>query len=265
MRANFLDIFLCLHVFKGRKKRFGLAERKKTSYFAIIWCIICYIYITLVKHRQVKLMIQTTGSKARYCDGMNYAERAVKRLFDFLVSLVGLVLLSPLLLFIALRLHCSGGSVTYSQERIGRGGRPFTILKFRTMPSDYEQDGVPQLVVRCDSDQTGFQRFLREHHLDELPQLWNILVGDMSFVGPRPERRYFIDQIMERNPDYEYIYLMRPGLTSAATIYNGYTDTMEKMLVRLQMDLNYLQRRSLVTDMGILLTTVKYILNGKKI
>lgn len=210
-------------------------------------------------------MIQVTSSEPRYRDGMNAAQRAVKRLFDLLVSLAGLVLLSPLLLFIAVRVRCSGGPVIYRQERIGHRGRPFTILKFRTMRPGYEQDGVPQLAVHGESDQAGFPSFLREHHLDELPQLWNILVGDMSFVGPRPERRYFIDQIMERNPDYEYIYLMRPGLTSAATIYNGYTDTMEKMLVRLQMDLNYLQRRSLMTDMGILLTTAKYILNGKKI
>ena len=199
-------------------------------------------------------------------DAMGDIQKGIKRGVDIVGALLGMIILSPVYVIIyAIQKIDGKGPVIYSQERIGRGGRPFTILKFRTMPSDYEQDGVPQLVVRCDSDQTGFQRFLREHHLDELPQLWNILVGDMSFVGPRPERRYFIDQIMERNPDYEYIYLMRPGLTSAATIYNGYTDTMEKMLVRLQMDLNYLQRRSLVTDMGILLTTVKYILNGKKI
>ena len=210
-------------------------------------------------------MIQATSPEPRYRDGMNAAERAVKRLFDILVSLAGLVLLSPLMLYIAARVRCSGGPVIYRQERIGHRGKPFTILKFRTMRPDHEHDGVPQLAVQGEPDQTDFQRFLREHHLAELPQLWHILAGDMSFVGPRPERRYFIDQIMERNPDYEYIYLMRPGLTSAATIYNGYTDTMEKMLVRLQMDLNYLQRRSLMTDMGILLTTAKYILNGKKI
>ena len=210
-------------------------------------------------------MTQAIGSEPRYRDGMNVCERAVKRLFDFTVSLAGLVLFSPFLLYIAVRVRCSGGPVIYRQERIGLGGKPFTILKFRTMPPDYEQDGVPQLAVRCGGEQTGFQRFLREHHFDELPQLWNILAGDMSFVGPRPERRYFIDLIMQRNPDYEYIYLMRPGLTSAATIYNGYTDTMEKMLVRLQMDLNYLQRRSLATDLGILFTTAKYVFHGKKI
>ena len=106
--------------------------------------------------------------------------------------------------------------------------------------------------------------FLREHHLDELPQLFNILRGEMSFVGPRPERRYFIDQIMAENSDYRYIYLMRPGTTSTATLYNGYTDTMEKMLIRLQMDLDYYRKRSLLLDAKIMFTTAKYILFGKK-
>jgi len=196
---------------------------------------------------------------------MNVAQRAVKRLFDMLAAFVALLLLSPLFILISLLILRSGGPILFRQERIGRGGKPFTILKFRTMRPDYEGDGTPQLVCKADADQTAFQHFLREHHLDELPQLWNVLVGDMSLVGPRPERQYFIDKIMERNPDYEYIYLMRPGLTSTATVYNGYTDTMEKMLVRLQMDLNYLQKRSLLMDLGIMFTTAKYILNGKKI
>ena len=107
-------------------------------------------------------------------------------------------------------------------------------------------------------------KFLREHHLDELPQLWNVFVGDMSFVGPRPERQYFIDKIMAENPDYELLYQIRPGITSMATIYNGYTDTMEKMLIRLQMDLDYLQRRSLWLDIKVIMTTVSLIVYGKK-
>ena len=117
----------------------------------------------------------------------------------------------------------------------------------------------------CSQASSPLATTLRDHHLDELPQLWNILVGDMSFVGPRPERECYIREIMANNPDYEYIYLMRPGLTSWATIYNGYTDTMEKMLIRLQMDLNYLQKRSLWTDIKIIFTTANYIINGKKI
>ncbi len=202
----------------------------------------------------------------KYVDGMNWVERAIKRTFDIVASFCGLVLLSPAIAIVSYRLHRQGdGPVIFRQQRIGRGGRPFEILKFRTMSVDYEADGVPLLAEKCDSQLTPVARFLREHHLDELPQLWNVLVGDMSFVGPRPERKYFIDKIMEQNPDYEYLYQIRPGVTSMATIYNGYTDTMEKMLIRLQMDLEYLQKRSLWLDLRIILTTASLIGYGKKI
>ena len=132
------------------------------------------------------------------------------------------------------------------------------------MRMDSEKDGRPCLAKKGDERLTPVGKFLREHHLDELPQLWNVLRGDMSFVGPRPERRYFINLIMKENPDYEYIFLMRPGLTSMATLYNGYTDTMQKMLTRLDMDLEYFQRRSLWMDLKVIYTTVSFILKGKK-
>ena len=132
------------------------------------------------------------------------------------------------------------------------------------MRTDSESNGKPQLAAKGDERLTKVGKFLREHHLDELPQLFNVFVGDMSFVGPRPERQYFIDKIKKENPNYDYIYLMRPGLTSLATIYNGYTDTMEKMLKRLEMDLDYLQKRSLWYDLRIIVTTVLYIITGKK-
>ena len=127
-----------------------------------------------------------------------------------------------------------------------------------------ERNGEPQLATKGDERLTKVGRFLREHHLDELPQLFNVFKGDMSFVGPRPERQYFIDKIRKENPDYDYIFLMRPGLTSMATIHNGYTDTMEKMLVRLEMDLDYLRNRSLLLDAKLIFTTFIYIVNGKK-
>lgn len=198
-------------------------------------------------------------------DGMNRFERAVKRMFDIVCSFVGLIVLSPvfLLVYISLRVQ-NDGSVIFRQERIGYKGKAFKIYKFRTMRVNSECDGKPQLAAKGDDRLTKVGKFLREHHLDELPQLFNVLVGDMSFVGPRPERKYFIDLIKKENPDYEYIYLMRPGLTSMATIYNGYTDTMEKMLIRLQMDLEYLQKRSLWYDLKIIFTTVFYIVGGKK-
>ena len=210
-------------------------------------------------------MIQQATVDTEITDGMGSVQLAVKRAFDCLTALLGLILLSPLFLVIAITLKLkSNGPVLFRQERIGYRGRPFQILKFRTMTSDTEEDGVPLLAQKDDEHLIPVGGFLREHHLDELPQLWNILVGEMSFVGPRPERKYFIDQIMQHNSDYRYIYLMRPGATSLATIYNGYTDTMEKMLIRLQMDLDYLQRRSLLLDVKIMLTTIKYVLGGRK-
>ena len=198
-------------------------------------------------------------------DGMNVFERAIKRVFDFVCSFFGLVLLSPvfLLVYIMLRIQ-NEGSVIFKQERIGYKRKPFNIYKFRTMRVNSEDDGMPKLAEKKDKRLTKVGRFLREHHLDELPQLFNVLKGDMSFVGPRPERQYFIDLIKKENPDYDYIFLMRPGLTSMATIHNGYTDTMEKMLTRLKMDLEYLQKRSLWLDAKLIFTTAFYIVNGKK-
>ncbi len=195
---------------------------------------------------------------------MNQAQRAVKRIFDIVVACLGLIVLSPLFLCIYLLLCLQGdGPALFRQERIGYKGRPFSILKFRTMAVETEDDGTPRLTPQDDERQTRLGRYLREHHLDELPQLINVIRGDMSFVGPRPERKFFIDKIMEQNSDYRYIYLMRPGTTSMATLYNGYTDTMEKMLIRLQMDLEYFRKRSLWLDMKIMLTTAKFLLAGK--
>ncbi len=198
-------------------------------------------------------------------DGMNAVERFIKRLFDVFCSFFGILALSPLYLivYISLRLQ-NDGSVIFKQERIGYKGKAFNIYKFRTMRTDSESNGKPQLAAKGDERLTKVGKFLREHHLDELPQLFNVFVGDMSFVGPRPERQYFIDKIKKENPNYDYIYLMRPGLTSLATIYNGYTDTLEKMLTRLEMDLDYLQKRSLWYDLKIIVTTVLYIVTGKK-
>ena len=192
-------------------------------------------------------------------------QRCVKRVTDFVCALFGIVVLSPLFLIIAVVLiFQKNGPVFFSQKRIGYGGKPFTIYKFRTLSTVVEDEG-PQLIAKSDSvKSTRFERFLREHHLDELPQLWNVLIGDMSLVGPRPERKYYIDQIMQHTHDYMLIYQMRPGLTSEATLYNGYTDTMEKMLKRLNMDLRYLENRSLGLDMKIILSTVYGMLSGKK-
>lgn len=198
-------------------------------------------------------------------DGMSAFERCIKRLFDIFCSFFGIIALSPVYLFVYIRLRIQGdGPVIFKQERIGYKGKPFKIMKFRTMIVESEEEGKPQLASVGDDRLTPVGKFLREHHLDELPQLFNVLCGDMSFVGPRPERQFFIDQIKKHNPNYDYLFLVRPGLTSMATIYNGYTDTMEKMLKRLDMDLEYLQKRSLWLDLKIIVTTVLKIIKGNK-
>lgn len=190
-------------------------------------------------------------------DGMNGLERSLKRVGDIVGAMFLLIVLSPVFLYIYIRQRLSAsGPVIYSQERIGKGGKPFKIYKFRTMVVDAEKDGVPQLEQEDDPRLTEFGKTLRRHHLDELPQIWNVLKGDMSFVGYRPERQFFIDKIMEKNPDYKLLYLSAPGVTSQATIENGYTDTLEKMLKRLDMDLDYLRNRNLWLDAKIILKTV---------
>lgn len=198
-------------------------------------------------------------------DAMGGFQHFLKRLFDVVFSFLGLIVFSPLILAFSLILSFSDGPVIFRQERIGYKGRPFIIYKFRTMRVDAESHGmIPRHAEERNMYLTPFGGFLRAHHLDELPQLWNVLKGDMSFVGPRPERQYFIDQINRETDDYRYIYLMRPGVTSYATIYNGYTDTMEKMLKRLEYDLEYLDRRTVFTDLWIMLKTLFSVFSGKK-
>lgn len=190
----------------------------------------------------------------------------IKRLFDILGALLGMLILFPVFLLISIiQLRFVGAPIFFKQERIGMGGRPFQIYKFRTMVINNEENGLPLLAEDGDERLTKIGSFLRKYHLDELPQLWNVLIGDMSFVGYRPERKYFIDKIMEERPDYAKLYSIRPGITSMATIYNGYTFTFDKMIRRLDMDLDYLFNRSLVLDFKIIFLTIASIVSGKKI
>lgn len=200
-------------------------------------------------------------------DGMNSFARNSKRLFDMFASLVALIVFSPLFVVCTVLVRREdGGPAIFKQERIGRFGRPFYIYKFRTMRLDAEAMGPQLSHGGGDNDPrlTKIGKFLRAHHLDELPQLWNVFIGDMAFVGPRPERKFYIDQIMEHDKRYEYLYQIRPGVTSYATFYNGYTDTMEKMLRRLEYDLYYLGHRSWMFDIEILWKTFFGIIFGKK-
>lgn len=197
-------------------------------------------------------------------DGMSAMERNVKRVGDFLLATISLQLVSPLMLLIYIMVRCEdGGPAIFRQERIGRFGRPFSIYKFRSMTVDAEKNGPQLCSHKKDERLTRIGKFLRKHHLDELPQLWNVLCGDMSFIGPRPERKFYIDQIMERDPRYKNLYQIRPGVTSYATLYNGYTDTMEKMLRRLDMDLYYLEHRSWWFDARILGKTFIKMIFGR--
>lgn len=198
-------------------------------------------------------------------DALSLPGRVIKRMFDFVVSLVGLIVFSPFLAVISFCIKKEdGASAIFKQERIGYKGKPFVLYKFRSMTMAAEADGKPALCKKEDKRLTKIGKFLREHHLDELPQLWNVLKGEMSFVGPRPERKYFVDQIISVNPDYELLYCLRPGLFSPATLYNGYTDTMEKMMRRLNMDLAYMERHTLWLDIKIIFLTVYSIVSGKK-
>jgi len=195
---------------------------------------------------------------------MTDSELCIKRASDIVLSLIGMVLLSPLLLTIAVLVWCSSkGPAIYSQERIGLYGRPFQIYKFRTMINQAEADGIPQITADNDPRITPVGHWLRKYRLDELPQLWNIFRGDMSIVGPRPERPYFIERIMAEAPYYCLLYKVRPGLTSWGPIRVGYTDTMEKMIERLNSDIVYVENMSLLLDLKILFFTIGVILDGK--
>ena len=190
---------------------------------------------------------------------------AVARALDVLISGCCLVVFAPLFLLCWWLIRREdGGPAIFRQERVGKGGKVFFIYKFRTMRLDAESQG-PQLspVKERDDRLLRIGVFLRDHHLDELPQLWNVFIGDMAFVGPRPERPYYIEQIMKHDPRYELLYQVRPGVTSYATLYNGYTDTMEKMLRRLELDLYYLEHRSLSLNLKFLWLTFFRIVSGR--
>lgn len=190
-------------------------------------------------------------------------QQSVKRVFDIAVSAVSILLLSPVYIYVAVRVKLgSKGPVFYKQERIGYEGRPFMIYKFRTMYLDAERQG-PQLSQVNDPRITPFGHIMRKYRLDELPQFWNIIKGDMSIVGPRPERKFYIEQIEKIAPYYCLVYKVKPGLLSWGPIKIGYSDTVEKMVERLRYDIIYMDNMTLQTDMKILLYSVEVILRGK--
>ena len=191
------------------------------------------------------------------------AEQNIKLFLDKVCSVVALLLLSPLFAYIAWRVKKdSPGPVFFRQERIGYLGQPFCMYKFRTMYVNAEENG-PSLSSEDDLRVTPFGRIMRKYRLDELPQFWNVLKGDMSLVGPRPERKYFIDEIVKTAPYYYLLHNVRPGITSLGMVKYGYAASVDKMVERMEYDILYYENMSLTLDLTILIYTVKTVITGK--
>ena len=186
-----------------------------------------------------------------------------KRLLDILFSIILMIMLTPLFLFSAIRVRFSSpGPIFYRQQRIGYKGRPFTIYKFRSMYHHAEANG-PALSYDNDPRITPWGRFMRKWRIDELPQCWNILIGEMSLVGPRPERAYYIEKIKTKNPYYNFLLRVKPGLTSWGMVQFGYASHVDEMVERMEYDLLYVENASLLLDLKIMIHTFKIIVSGK--
>ena len=187
---------------------------------------------------------------------------SLKRSIDIAASAIAMVVLSPVYLIIGITVwSTSRGPMFFSQERIGKYGRPFKIIKFRSMISNAEENG-PQLSSVTDPRITPFGRWMRKTRMDELPQFWNVLKGDMSLVGPRPERQHFIDAITEQAPHYKHLHKVRPGITSWGQVKFGYAENVDQMVRRLKYDILYIENMSLAVDLKIIAYTVLIVLKG---
>lgn len=189
-------------------------------------------------------------------------QKNIKRMFDVIISLLALIILSPLMIWTAVKVKLSSpGPIIYRQERIGKSQKKFTIYKFRSMRCDAEAGG-PQLSSETDPRITKFGHFMRKYRIDEFPQFWNVLKGDMSLVGPRPERKFFIHQIVQQAPYYGLVFQVRPGITSWGMVKYGYASSVNEMVERSRYDLIYINNMSIATDIKILIYTVRTVLKG---
>ena len=196
-------------------------------------------------------------------DSMPIWQQALKRAMDLIISLVALILLIPIYITCALAVKfSSSGPIFYLQDRVGLDGRVFKIIKFRTMYLNSEEAG-PQLSSTNDSRITKAGRFMRKTRLDEFPQFMNVILGHMSLVGPRPERQFYIDQIMALAPQYVHLTKVRPGITSWGQVKYGYAENVEQMLDRMKFDLLYLKNRSIALDIKIMFYTIAIVLKAK--
>lgn len=190
-------------------------------------------------------------------------QQSVKRAMDIVLSIIAMIILSPVYLITAIAVKFSSkGPIIYSQERVGHFGKPFRMHKFRSMYSDAEK-GTPMLSSSSDSRITRVGKFIRKVRLDEIPQFYSVLIGDMSLVGPRPERQFFIDQIVQRAPHYKLLQKVKPGITSWGQVKFGYAENVDEMIVRLKYDILYIENMSIAMDIKIMIYTVLIVLMGR--
>ena len=205
----------------------------------------------------------TEYSFVPFFDVMPLWQKTIKRLLDVVLSLIALIILSPLIILVAIGVYFSSvGPILYSQQRLGYKRRKFIIYKFRSMYVDAESGG-PQLSCENDPRVTSWGRFMRKWKLDELPQLWNVLMGDMSLVGPRPEREFYIRQLENDLQLFDHLLEVKPGLTSLGMIKFGYAENVHEMKERMKYDLVYIQKKSLALDMKIMAHTFRLVLTAK--